>query len=50
MTLEFEVVAIDTTSSKATDDPGAATNSCTMPPRDQEAMTKATRNHVTEDD
>jgi hypothetical protein len=50
MTLEFEVVAIDTTSSEATDDLGAATNSCTMPPRDQEAMTKATRNHVAEDD
>jgi hypothetical protein len=35
-------VATNSTNSKVIDDPGVATNSCTTPPDDQEAMTMAT--------
>jgi hypothetical protein len=36
------IVATSSVSNKTTNDLGAATNSHTMPPRDQEAMTKVT--------
>ena len=42
MTSELEIVATSSASSKTTNDLGAATNSRTTLPDDQEAMTKAT--------
>jgi hypothetical protein len=42
MTPESGTVATNSTNSKTIGDLGAATNSYTMPPDDQETMTKAT--------